>query len=325
MPTVKGSPVYPTFGGVATGRLQRLETGAQRYQRTVLRPTSGAYTRLPVTGLVGAGRLQQKISLTNSGVQKKGSIPPNGNTYGFAYTSTATSITWYWNGTNGSTGIVIHRADGSNFTVPTAGSGFTVSGLTANTTYYFLPFWNTVQNSCNIGWVPGTTGTPQVAFVAADTSNVTTSSYYLIQQNLQGNEALSAGYMSAMTPASGSGGGGAGGHGCVMAGTEIETVGDQEYTTEVISETEWLYIRVEDNRFLKCTLDHRLYHAEKGKVMADSLSIGDLLITDTGEQEITEIYEFRQKCSKHKIEMGKGHLYWANGFLSHNQKPIPNV
>jgi hypothetical protein len=30
----------------------------------------------------------------------------------------------------------------------------------------------------------------------------------------------------------------------------------------------------------------------------------------------------RRVCSKHKVIMPKGHLFWANGILSHNTKPV---
>src|SRR4051812_8570051 len=107
-------------------RLQRLETGAQRLQNNVIRQSAGQYRRIPADVLDD----NQAISLTSSNVRKRGGVSVAGNTSGFAYVSTDTSITWYWDGTNGSKVIVIHRADGSNFTVPTTGSGLTVSGLT---------------------------------------------------------------------------------------------------------------------------------------------------------------------------------------------------
>jgi len=221
---------------------------------------------------------------------------------------------------------VITRADGSRFTVPTAGSGLTISGLAAATTYYFLPFWN-INNLCNIGWVQGTTGSPQIAFVVADTTDLVNAPFYAMQQTLQSNEPLSTGFMTAATTAAGSGGGGAGGgggggHACVMSGTDIVALGDLPFSLEVLPETQWVQLRIEDGRELCCTYDHPLYHAERGKVRADELTEGDLVITDIGEQEITVRKFFHRKCSKHKVLMEKGHLFWANGFLSHNIKPL---
>lgn len=325
-----GTTLYPGFSNTVpanAGRIQRIEKGSQRIQRGQIRPTSGNYTRLPADLLIpSGGQTNQRLNLSTTAVKKIGGVSIAANTSGFAYTSTTSSITWYWDGSNSSHAIVITRADGSRFTVPTGGSGLTVTGLTLNTTYYFLPFWN-VNNLCNIGWVPGTVGSPQIAFVVADTQDLTNSPFYLMQQTTQGNEPLSTGYMSAATTASGSGGGGAGGgggggHACVMAGTEIETLGDLPYELQIFQEFEWVHLVLEDRRYLNCTHDHPLFHAERGKVPADELMRGDLVITDRGEMELKEVSWFNKKCSKHKVIMGEGHLFWANGFLSHNFKPV---
>ena len=329
VPTKAGSTLYPGFSNTVPagfGRIQRLEKGAQRYQRGGLRPTSGNFTRLPVGVLETQTNGKQIIATNQSTLRKIGGTMPTGNTAGFAYTATDTSITWYWDGTNGSLVPVINRADGSRFTIPTSGSPLTVSGLVASTTYYFLPFWN-VNSLCNIGWVPGTVGSPQVAFVVADTTDPVNNPVYLMEQTLQGNEPLTAGYMTAATAAGGgSGGGGAGGgggshSGCVMSGTEVVPLGNLEYSLEVLQETEWVHLKIEDGRELHCTYDHPLYHARSGKLRADELSEGELVITDVGEQKIIVANFSRRVCSKYRVIMEKGHLFFANGFLSHNVKP----
>ena len=343
--TRQGTTIYPGFYGTVPagfGRIQRLERGTQRTQRGNLRPTVapftapgnnpqaraglGNYTRLPNNILFTKTNGNQVLDVSKVFIRKIGGVSVSGNTSGFAYTATTTSITWYWDGTNGSKVPVITRADGSRFTVPTSGSPLTVSGLTLNTTYYFLPFWN-INNLCNIGWVTGTTGTPQIAFVVADTTDAVNTPFYLMQQTLQTNEPLTSGFMSAATPVSGTGGGGGGGggssgSGCVMAGTDIIPIGDISYSIEVLRETEWVHLKIEDGRELYCTYDHPLYDAVDGRVRADMLVPGRLLITDQGEQRLMST-EFHQRiCSKHKVHMPTGHLFWANGFLSHNVKPI---
>jgi len=83
-----------------------------------------------------------------------------------------------------------------------------------------------------------------------------------------------------------------------------------------------VYLRVEDGRDLHCTYDHPLYHAVEGKKRADSFSEGDLIITDSGEQRVTFIAFSRRVCSKYRVHLPKGRLYWANGFLSHNFKTL---
>lgn len=320
--------IYPGFYGTVPagfGRLRRLEKGSQRLQRGQFRPTVGTYTRLPSTSLHTNINFQQVVDLSKSTIRKVGGVSTFGAGGQFTYTSTTSSITFYWDGSNSSVPFVITRADGSKFTVPTTGSGLTISSLSAATTYYFLPFWDT-DNLCNIGWVEGTVGSPQIAFVAADKANTLTQSY-LIEQSSQTREPLTSGFMSAATPAAGSGGGGAGGGGggggCVRAGTEIYTVGDLPYHVEVLPEQHWIHLRIEDGRELYCTLDHPLYDTFKGRVTADTLSPGDVILTDVGEQKITTA-EFKFKaCSKYKVMMEKGHLFWANGFLSHNKMPVP--
>jgi hypothetical protein len=320
----KKSDLYPGFTTRSSirGRVFRFETGAQRLQRGQIRPTNGAFARLPSSALTTKNNGSQALNLSNSRIRKIGGVSVSGNTSGFAYTATTTSITWYWDGSNGSMVPIIRRADGTSFRVPISGSGLTVTGLTINTTYYFLPFWNT-NNLCNIGWVPGTAGSPQIAFVVADTVDPVNSPIYGMEQTLQGNEALTNGFMTAATTAAGTGGGGAGGggaggSGCVMSGTDIETVGGLSYTNQILPESHWVHLRTESHE-LYCTYDHPLYHALKGQVPAESLVAGDLVITDQGEQELVSVGFCARQCSKYKITMDKGHLFWSNGFLSHNK------
>jgi hypothetical protein len=311
-----GSDLYPGFSGAVapnSNRTQRLEQGSQRIQRGILRPTSGNFVRLPAAALATQLNSTQVVNLTHSSVQKKGGVSVHGVSGTFAWTATATSITWYWDGTNGSQVPVIKRADGTFFTVPTSGSGLTISGLAVTTDFYFLPFWN-VNSLCNIGWVQGTTGSPQIAFTLADTTGVN-AAIYTMNQSLQGNEPLSSAFIKATT-----GGGGGGEPTCVMAGTDIVPLGDSSYSIEVIPETEWVHLRLADGRELYCTYDHPLYHAKEGRVTADSLQADSKVITDIGEQSLVGVEFTRRVCSKHCVHMDTGHLFWANGFLSHNQK-----
>lgn len=311
--------IYDFRNNRQSAQVQRLETGSQRLQRGTIRFSSGAYVRIP-SGALTTVRSKQVLNLSNGSIKKIGGVPPSANNSGFAYTATDNSLTWYWDGTNGSSVLIINRSDGSRFTVPTSGSGLTVTGLSASTDYYFLPFWNT-NNLCNIGWVQGTLGTPQIAFTLADTTDPVNSPAYVMQQTLQGNEPL-AGFIKGTTAAGGGSGSGGGGGGpyCVMAGTDIVTVGDLPYTIEVIPETEWVHLKIEDGRDLYCTFDHPLYHSKHGRVKAESLAEGDIILTDKGEQMITLTYFTRRVCSKHCVKMAQGHLYYANGFLSHNVK-----
>jgi len=312
-------PIYPGFSSQDNTiyRLQRLETGAQRLRRGQLQTTTGAYARIPTDTL----KTGSSIDLSHSTIRKVGSVPPTGNISGFAYVGGANSITWYWDGTNGSTVIVLHRSDKSIQVIPTTGSGLQVTGLLGGTTYYFLPYWLPNQKA-NVGWVQGTVGSPQIAFVLADTKSVTSGSFYLLQQALQDREPLTSGWMSAATGSSGGGGGGGGGGNCVMSGTDIVPVGGIEYKIQVHKETDWVRLETEDKRVLFCTHNHPLYHDEKGRVVADSLLPGDPVLMDDGVREVKDVDWMTRVCSKHSVHMPHGHLFYANGYLSHNQKPF---
>lgn len=140
---------------------------------------------------------------------------PFSTTSSFAYTATTTSITWYWDGTNGSTTLTIYRAD-NNATGPISGSQ-TITGLSPSTTYNFYPYWD--EPTQTLKWVTGGTGTPAYAISSAG------SKVAVQQQNLRTRLPLSIGGMQASTPAAGSGsgtgGGGGGGGGCFTGNVRI--------------------------------------------------------------------------------------------------------
>lgn len=106
-----------------------------------------------------------------------------------------------------------------------------------------------------------------------------------------------------------------------MSGTDIETLGDHPFTLEILPEFDWVHIEA-DGRSLNCTWDHPLFHAVRGKIKAEEVAEGDFLIMDNGEREVTKADWLHQQCSKYKVVMADGHLYFANGFLSHNFKPV---
>lgn len=314
----KGGPVYPGFTDVGTldTRLRRLEVGSQRLRSGVIQPTNGQYARIPISAI----DQQQRIDPTGSTFRKLGSVPPSGNVSGFAFTSTANSITWYWDGTNGSTVIVLRRADGSTQVIPTTGSGLTITGLANATTYYFLPYWPP-NNGSNVGWVQGTVGTPQIAFVVADTTSVNNGNFYLLEQVLQDREQLTSGFMTATTGTSGGGGGGGGGGGCVMKGTTIVPLGLIPFTVQEHEEQRWVWLKSDDGRELTCTRNHPLYHERLGRIEAAQLQVGDPVIMDNGVRLVAEVDSFSKTATKVSVHMSHGHLFWANGWLGHNLKP----
>jgi hypothetical protein len=119
----------------------------------------------------------------SSSVQSSGNIAPTGITAtgstfafvvqgNFGFTSSGTSISIFWDGTNGSKLMAIRRADGSNYSIP--GGSMTVSGLTSGTTYGFSSFVAIAQPSM-LSFVQGDAGTPQFAFSPAASADMVTN------------------------------------------------------------------------------------------------------------------------------------------------------
>jgi hypothetical protein len=324
----------------------RLVTRLRRVEKTVPYLNAGepVFTSSSAQGvdpniLTSAGA----IDIASSNVQKIGGVSPNGVTGQFAAVTTGTTITWYWDGTNGSTPLVIHRADSSTFVVPRG--SIQITGLANSTTYYFLPFWNTT-GGCQVSWVIGTHGAPQIAFVVADTTDPANAQFYLAQQTLQNREPLAGGFMTQATTSGGTGGGGAGGGGgggnCVMSGTSIDPIGDYgEMTVGIHHEKNWTRLITAGQKVLYCTNNHNVYgcepeevnemtramldgiteeNLERYKIISSDLSAGCFVITETGPDELIEVTPIIRVCTKRSVHMNQGHLYWANGILSHNQK-----
>lgn len=321
-------------------------TRLRRVEKTVPYLNAGqpVFSKSTTQTLDQAALSNGQIDLASSAVSKKGSTPPSGVTGLWTATSTVTAgvaqITWYWDGTNGSQPLVIHRTDGTQFTVPSG--SITVGNLLPNTEYYFLPFWS-VTGGCAVGWVTGFHGNPQIAFLNAEAVSANTQ-YYLQQQQLQNREQLSNGFMTYTTPAAGSNSGGGGGGGsigsCVMTGTLVEPIGDYgNMSQKVVGQYDWYYLATANLRTLSATPDHPVYAcwpdeqnllieacADLDETKADPfrtplqfLEMGQVVMTNDGPSEVIKIYPFKRACSKRVVHLDKGHLYWANGILSHNK------
>lgn len=302
--------------GVWRARLQRLERGRQTLKGGQLVTPSGSYSA------IGSGVVDSSggLSLSNSGIVPTGNLAPgivsDGVTTTFAYACTDTTITWYWDGTSGSSRIVIRRADGSKVPIP-AGS-IVVTGLLASTKYYFLPFWNSGANSCTIGWVGGTVGSPRIAFTA------TTDMDAFQQQMAQTRDQLSGGWMDATTVAGGAppGGGGPTGGNCVMHGcTDVEPLADGDSIMTLHPHSEWVRLVLPTGVSLTCTPDHIVY-TEAGRKMAKDCERGDSMITKWGFMPLFDKQSVTIACQKERWEV-PGHAMWCNGFLSHNRKEVP--
>jgi hypothetical protein len=340
-----GNSIYEFPDDTLRSRVRRLESNAAYPRSGGLVYNRGNYRPVLASVIDSSGQ----IDPTSSNLIKLGSVPPYTNTSGFSATSTSgggagtSSLSIFWDGTNSSSLIVINRSDTNQFVIP--GSSITISGLDPSTTYYFLPFWS--RYGCSVGWVLGTVGSPQIAF----TVNTDTAS--AAKQVYQDREALTSGYMSFATAAAsgssgGTGGGGGGAAGrCVMTGTDIDPLGDSPYSVGVHQEENWQRLTTDNHLSVNCTTNHPVYVnrdmaitsliaqygfdglinaqnadslLQDARCEAATVQVGESILTRFGLRPVTESYSFLRACTKRSVHMNYGHLYWANGILSHNYK-----
>lgn len=119
---------------------------------------------------------------------------------------------------------------------------------------------------------------------------------------------------------SGTSGGSGAGYGCVLKGTKITALGFDAQLLEVPN-SEWIVLKLLNGRTLTATPDHPVM-TESGKCTLEALSIGSPVITLEGLSEVVSLKRLRHKGIKIKASMKRGHLFWANGILSHNLKKI---
>jgi len=134
----------------------------------------------------------------NTGIQNVGNAFPFYTQGKFGFTATSTSITLYWDGTNGSTPFTMKRVDGSSFSV-TKGS-LTVAGLTPGTIYGFLPF-NCLTNQLNLSFCTGDAGSPRFAFSPSASEELKAQKNQT--QGLSSNEAVTESFVYFTTSPSG--------------------------------------------------------------------------------------------------------------------------
>ena len=337
-----GEPVQNLYKFAPYNNTTRL----RRVEKTVPYLTKGApvFSKSTTQTLDQTAVANGQIDLASSAVIKKGSTPPSGVTGQFAALASVTAgvamITWYWDGTNGSSPLVIHRIDGTSFSVPPG--SITIGNLAPSTTYYFLPFWS-VTGGCSVGWVTGFHGTPQIAFLNAEAISTNTQ-YYIAQQQQQNREQLTNGFMTYATPAAGSSSGGGGGGGstgsCVMNGTFVDPIGDYgSMRQEIVGHNYWISIVTDNGRQLSGTYDHPVYacwdddvqnmvdackdfdeqKADLFRTPMEFVEMGMHVMTNDGPAKVINWYKFSRACSKRVVHMERGHLFWANGILSHNK------
>jgi hypothetical protein len=107
---------------------------------------------------------------------------------------------------------------------------------------------------------------------------------------------------------------------CVMLGTVIETLGPSPWHQEQFPQYNWVRIYTKNGRELICTPEHPVFTARAGRTEARDVRKQDMIVTQTGEEEVVESKAFNRAGIKVCVHMDWGHLFWANGILSHNIK-----
>lgn len=291
------------------------------------------YARVVQTALTS-----NQIDPSKVGVLAKGSTPSNLST-GFTYTSTTSSITINWSG------LTIYRADGT--TTAVTDSGFTVSGLTSNSTFKFFPYWDEALSAVNFvgpgSGGPTGSGSPAIAFASG--SNLVTQN-----QNLQNRIPLAASTgFTAATTASGSGGGSGGGSGsCLHEAMMVETqrgiiqvidaeIGDQlldkegwqTVTHKRVSPAEiWVHVELTDESEIIVSPTHPFTMPEgsdSSVERAQDLSLADFLDTRKGVGCVKRIEVLEMKARKVSLTVEPSHSFFAGknspAIRAHNYLP----
>ena len=122
----------------------------------------------------------------------------------------------------------------------------------------------------------------------------------------------------------GSGGGGGGGGGCPLSGAPVKLHGNKTWWTKTVLPNEnFIYLKTAKRAGFFSTTDRR--YTSRGVVDILLLKVGDVVLTDDGEEVLTEVLSVKlPNATVDKYEATEGHVYSAWGFIGHNLKPNPN-
>lgn len=248
---------------------------------------------------------------------------PNAISGTIAFASTTTTIIWTW------TSLVIYRADGSTTAIPNG--TITFSSLTANTPYWFNPYWSEATSA--VLWAGG--ANTASSFISAQT------------MNLQSNVPLSAGSIKVTTPASGSGGGSGGGgsNGCLHPSQKVWTSkGEKDASDLVVGDLlctptgwapiltlaqedcgEWRKVTFRGGREAWVTPSQPFYLEAEQAIRADLLDAGEAVMAQYEKLGVIVNERFFEGAFKVIIGIQAPHLFylWEGGPTLHNgiQKP----
>lgn len=105
---------------------------------------------------------------------------------------------------------------------------------------------------------------------------------------------------------------------CPIEGTSIESLGGSEVQTNLIEEMNWTIIETDSGHTLTASSSHLLY-TRRGLVPISTLTPDDFIVTKKGESRIVIVSTRQRAAKKMAIHVPDGHLYWADGILSHNK------
>jgi hypothetical protein len=258
----------------------------------------------------------------------------------FGLTEASTSVSIYWDGTNGSNAFTLRLADASTKSIPTGST--TITGLSSGVTYKFYPYYDVLSNA--VAFVTtGGAGSPAIAF--ASTSSVTVLSTAAAETAYPGRIALAFTSIQITTTGGGGGGGTGGGGGdvdCIAPWMEVETqrgiipieelqVGDTVTTPQGDStvirlknppQTALVQLRLESGHTFDCSPTHPIALLKDKWRYAGELKLGDVLITSDGESRLVEWKLKPLNYVSVLPHLEPYHEFYCNGVLTHNNIAI---
>lgn len=260
---------------------------------------------------------------------------------GMTYASTTSSITWTFDYTGGNAIILL---DNQNTEFTPSGSQ-AVTGLSANTHYWWYPYYNRLLDAISfLIEVSAGIGTPPWA--QAVTADANLKRARIAEWQRDGHLALALTPIDAATTSSGGGGGGGGGDGgclrtgmlvmekdlgvitcqSVKVGQELWAPGGwlKVYEVRKAPHDLWCEVKFNNGAVVMVTTKHPFTLAADGEIKrAAALCLEDAIPTPTGIAYPESIRFVREQSEKVPIGLAEPHTFYAssdgeNWVLTHN-------
>lgn len=268
-----------------------------------------------------------RIATGRGALSPAGSVNTNVPGLGISYTTTTTTA----NFTAGAN--TAYYMDGT--TAPTAALNYSVTGLTASTTYHVYPFLYQSGGNWNIAFAA-------VAGGVGSGGSMYTSPSATAAQLANNFQYIPLGSFTFSTPASGSGGGGGDQFGCLHPNQWVELANGEWCLANELElgmllpspngpapirlirredRNAWALVTFSNDTDLLVTLDHRFIQPDGEEVRARDLTLGKVIAGRNENTCVTELKLYEDRDSMVSIELAAPHTYYLNGLLSHNVKP----